>query len=150
MTKEQLAQLKKMTRSQIARKYTPLRTKGVITHAQYMYLMSQASDKTEQTQIDTAVEIYKHEFGGVEVSDQTTHTDKAVGKTQKARLLNLLMDGKWHDTNDIMLRVYRVDDKVGRCAIPQRIYDLRKEGHAIEKAHIKSNLYKYRLIQKTV
>jgi len=147
MTKEQLAQLRTMTRSQIARKYTPLRTKGVITHAQYMYLMSEAVDKTEETQLDTAVEIYKHEFGGVEVSDQTTHTDKAVGKTQKARLLNLLSDGKWHDTTDIMNRVYKVGGKIGRCAIPQRIYDLRKEGYKIERNHIRSNHYKYRLIK---
>lgn len=74
------------------------------------------------------------------------HPDQKAGKSQKTRLLALLQDRGWHDTKEIMAKIYKVGDDRGNCRIPSRICELRQEGHNIETKRITQTLTAYRLV----
>lgn len=70
-----------------------------------------------------------------------------AGTTQTDRLLWLLRDKKWHDTLEIMRRVYKVQPGKGICRIASRVNDLRDNGYIIPRAEfVKRGVYRYRLI----
>lgn len=76
-----------------------------------------------------------------------SHPAKASGKSQKAKLLALLQDGNWHDSVEIMDRVYRVGENRGNCRIPSRICELRQAGNHIETKRVTQTLTAYRLLR---
>jgi hypothetical protein len=63
--------------------------------------------------------------------------EEPEAKSQKARLLELLMDGKKHTTNEIKEKVYKVTDKSCYANIHGRASELRKEGWDIPDADSK-------------
>lgn len=79
-------------------------------------------------------------------SSQGAHSDPQAGRSQKARILALLQDHQFHDTTEIMTKVYKVGDDRGNCRIPSRICELRQEGHKIETKRINKTLTAYRLV----
>ena len=51
--------------------------------------------------------------------------------SQAQKLLNLLLDGEAHRTDEIMQRVYG-GEHLGLSRVGARIYDIKKRGHRIE------------------
>lgn len=76
---------------------------------------------------------------------KSRHTDLVQGESQCARLLSLLKDKKWHDTKEIMRRVYGVAHS-GICRIAGRAWELKQRGYDIESKKLKSTVWAYRLI----
>lgn len=138
MTSEQLEQLKAMPLIERTKKYTPLVLKGDITREQYEWIMSLNAPAT-YTQEEAV-----NALGG-DLSPTTHHTDKIVGKSQKERLYSLLRDGAWHDTVEILEKVYG-GNRSGIARVGARIHDLRQDGHTIEGRDKTKTIYEYRLI----
>ena len=74
-------------------------------------------------------------------------TEQDNGKNQKSKLLNLLKDGEWHDTLEIMNEVYNISEDKGIARIGARIYDLKQDGHEIESRKKRKTIWEYRLIK---
>lgn len=126
MTPAQLEQLKAMTPRERTSKYTPLMLSGKITKAQYEWIMGLGAQR-------------------MEVKEETNHPVEVTGKSQKARLLSLLSDGQWHDTVEILEKVYK-GGRSGIARVGARIHDLKKDGHNIEGRDKTATVYEYRLI----
>lgn len=78
----------------------------------------------------------------------TTHKDKKDGKSQKAKLLDLLLDYQWHTTREICKVVYG-SEHFGGSRYAARIRDLKDDGWDITDAeHVEGTIYQYRLIKK--
>jgi hypothetical protein len=60
--------------------------------------------------------------------------------TNKARLLELLGDGRWHDQWELV--------KAGGLRYSARIMELRGDGHAVETHHVRGRQWSYRLVPK--
>lgn len=168
MTKEQLAELKARPVWSVY-KYRMMLTEGKITQQQYDWVIHQISTPTApdsqeqahgQAASGTTTEPIKDiplrsEVGGSRRgSDETSqaatnHTDKVAGKTQRERILNLLLDGNWHTNNEIMDKCYELAEREKRnCRYSSRIDELRKQGHNITDAeYVSKGVYRFRLIK---
>lgn len=64
-------------------------------------------------------------------------------------LLKLLKDGKWHNTVQIMRKVYGIRGHVGICRIGARIHDLKDMGYEIESRPVNHDrtVWAYKLIR---
>lgn len=98
------------------RKYLPLLTSGRITKEQYEFVLK-IGERQVVSEAQPNVIQEQPEFQSA---------------TQKQRLYNLLSDRLWHDTVEIMDKVYSIEEKKGICRIGARVYDLKKDGHEIE------------------
>jgi hypothetical protein len=147
MTGEQLEQLRRMTPKEIMTKYTPLLLKGEIDKDAYEWLLSQGSKIDLQDPYGKK----KHDWSKQDIEElteqfQTTHTEVIKGLSQKARLLILLKDGKWHTNKEIVKEVYGQDGRT-YAHYQARVLDLKNDGHDIEGKWIdkKQGLYAYKL-----
>lgn len=79
-----------------------------------------------------------------------SHPDTPKGSSQRSRLWRLLLDGHWHNTNEIQEKVYG-KDHLGTANIKARIHEIRKaledKGNTYEivTAQEVGSLYRYRL-----
>lgn len=144
MNPTQLEELKKMSAGQIARKYTPMLMKKEITRAQFDKLISLASTSPEATE---RTEKNEKEESKDTISQFTTHEDESLGRTQKQKLKEVLKDGHWHDTVEILGRVYG-QDQSGIARIAARISDLKKDGYGIESERKNGSIWQYRLVEQ--
>ena len=78
-------------------------------------------------------------------SDGTTHPERKSGVSQKARLLDLLSDGEWHNTPSIQCAVYGANH-LGVARIAARIQDLKDEGYTIESNKVNASIWEYRMV----
>lgn len=136
MTNEQLQQLKGMSLIERTKKYTPMVLKRIITKEQYEWIMSVGVPTERPPDAPQG-----------DLSPSTHHSDKIVGKSQKERLYSLLRDGAWHDTVEILQKVYG-GEKAGIARIGARIHDLKQDGYHIEGRDKTKTIYEYRLWQK--
>jgi hypothetical protein len=146
MTNEQLAELKKMSAGQIARKYTPYLIKKQITREQFDQLVKlgvQVEAEPQNAPLESASAAIDT------VSQFTTHDDEVAGRTQKQKLLEVLKDGAWHPTTEILGKVYGLDHS-GIARIGARIHDLKEDGHRIESEKLKDSVWQYRLVEQSV
>lgn len=87
---------------------------------------------------------------GSSTIESATHPDAPQGQSQKARLWKLLLDGLWHDTNEIQEKVYG-KEHLGTANIKARIHEIRetlkeKGGtYEIVTEHEAGSLWKYKL-----
>lgn len=145
MTTEQLAELRKMTAGEIARKYTPMLIRGQIKREQYDWLMSQgikekpleAKNKTQENESNESVDT---------VSQFTTHESQEDGRTQKQKLEDFLEDGCWKSTIEIRDHVYG-GDHLSMARIAARVYDLKQDGYEIESRKKQGNIWEYRKVR---
>lgn len=119
-----------MTSWEVARKYLPLLSKGRIDAKQYAWLLANCQTPP--------VIVTGH-------PTDTTHTDEAEGRSQKERLLSVLSDHAWHDTPEILERVYG-GAHLGIARIGARIADLKADGHQIESKRLDGSVWAYRLL----
>lgn len=77
-------------------------------------------------------------FGG-------SNTFHPVAGRQKERLLGVLRDGAWHDTSEILDKVYG-DLHRGTARIGARVSDLKADGHVIESRRKSGSVWEYRIV----
>lgn len=141
MTNEQLAELKKMSAGQIARKYTPYLIKKQITREQFDQLVKlgvQVEAEPQNAPLESASAAIDT------VSQFTTHDDEVAGRTQKQKVYEFMKDGLWHTVPELIERVYG-NDRLTGSRYGARFDELRKDGYEIEKEHIRGGIYKYRM-----
>ncbi len=78
-------------------------------------------------------------------TDSANSQNEPEAKSQKARLLALLSDYCWHDTNEIQLKVYGAEH-LGSARISGRTGELKKEGYEIKSRKKDKTVWEYRLI----
>jgi hypothetical protein len=157
MTQEEQKLLSEMTCSDRIRKYNPLYLKGDISFEVYQYVLRFKIGKVDREEVTP--EAFLSAFGGVSVPEDTmgaepgvpdaprvveesalqqsatNHPSASTGRSQKVRILDVLSDGRSHDTVEIMERAYKIDrEKAGNCNIKARIDDLRNDGYIIPQA----------------
>lgn len=150
-----------MTRGEIARKYTRLRLEDKITEKQYDWLLSQATDdvaynlkgsgtgttseiKDSPSPQTTSSGVSYATNGMAEVDLLDSITMLGGQLTQGERLLMLLEDNQWHDTKEILLKVYG-NEQLGLSRVGARIYDLKQKGYDIISRHKKGTIWEYKL-----
>lgn len=67
--------------------------------------------------------------------------------SQTKKLLELLQDGNWHSTPEILEKVYG-NEHLGIARIGARVYDISKHGHKIESRKKDKTIWEYRLPKK--
>lgn len=156
MTVEQLTELRKLTRAEISTKYLKDLAFKKITVDQYDWLRAQGIDdtKVEPEPLPEPPVTSESERASMEPDEiddffnpsRTTHVDKPKGTSQTDRLLELLLDNKWHSSLDIRSKVYG-DEALSLSRVPARIAELRKSGHKIEGrwADYEKKIYEYQL-----
>ena len=148
MTSEQLLQLKQMTRTAIGLRYMKERAFNKITEDQYRWLILQGIDdtKVEPEPLPEPPVTSESEREGMSVEEIEEAFNPSNGKSQKEKLLSLLLDGQYHTTVEIRNRVYG-STSMSISRVAARIDDLRKDGHDIPKAVLDHDkIYKYKLI----
>lgn len=141
MTSEQLEELRRMSAREITKKYFPMLNDGRVSREQFSWLLSQASKATPEAPGAT-------EANG-NVSDDTTHDDKVLGRAQKQKLEGFLREGGWKSTSEILAKVYGVGHS-GSARIAARVSDLRKDGIPIESRRKPDSrsIWEYRISEK--
>lgn len=134
MTPAQKEELERMTPGEIARKYTKRLLNKEISQVQFDYLvgLSKCVAKPEEWN------------QSLDVISQFTDEDQMTGKSQKDRLHGLLKDGVWHDTVEILGKVYG-GDHLGLARIGARVWEIKAEGHKIECRKKMGSVWEYRL-----
>ncbi len=126
---------------EVTKKYLPMLNAGRIKREQYDWLIEQALKPHVEHFVETYGEAIK------KLSEDTTHDDEEVGRSQKARLLALLSDGEWHDTVEMLNKVYKVDDHAGIARPGARVFDLKKDGINIESRRKQGTVWEYRIVR---
>lgn len=67
------------------------------------------------------------------------HAARIETSDRLQKVLNVLSDGQWHSTLDIMLKTYL-------CAVGSAVSELRANGYDIECRCVKHGRYEYKLI----
>lgn len=142
MTKEELSTLTALPVSERVGACWKLRSKELMTKAEYEQVIAYRPEKLDPEprkfgEDETAAWI-SGEFGG------TTHTDRAAGTSQKARLLALLREGRWFSTREINERVYGAEH-LNQSRIAARVNDLRNDGWDVSGSDGPGGTYGYRL-----
>jgi len=142
MTKQEvidlLPRLKQMTASERTREFLPLWKNREISSEQYVFLTTLKTKPLVERDVSYAPDPV------VTVSGDTTHPNPITGTSQKAKILSLLSDYKWHNSTEILNRVYGPGVSFG--AIPSRISELRQDGYFIsENKRDHGTIYKWRM-----
>lgn len=144
-----------MTKADIMRKYFPALQNKLINAEQYKWLITQGCSDGPEKEMELKsgkpndeVQAIIDAFGGRETpgATATTHTEPAKGTTQKQRLLNLLRDGEWHTTIEILHTVYGQEGDKGIARAGARIWDLKADGYQIESRKANGSIWEYRMI----
>lgn len=145
MTREELSTLKTMPSNERVGTCWRLWSKDQMTKAEYEEVMAYrpegAKTETQSANVvvpDDTVTWLSREFGA------TGHPNQLAGRSQKARLLELLKDGRWHSTREINERVYGSDlNNQSRAAA--RANELKNEGWDVNGSEGPEGTYGYRL-----
>ena len=150
MLPSELQELRLLTRSQIARKYTPALISRRITLKQFKWLLSQgllAPQETPKRNEEDEGRIPQQGMSIEEIAkvfNGWVMPEESEGRNQKGKLLNLLKDKQWHSTSEILQKVYG-GVHLGIARAGARIYDLRIEGYEIESQRKAGTIWEYRL-----
>ena len=171
MTSEQLAQLKSWTPQERVKHFWDKKLKGEINISQYAEAVKFCSSleredkklepKDDSHEAGEAVDVLMppdtvsrgsehvggealaQAFGGYIVHEEPEEAPEKK-LSQKARLLKLLQDMQWQNTNEIQRVVYGAEH-LGSARVAARIADLKKDGWKIEGQDVTATLYEYRL-----
>lgn len=136
MTQEEVSVLRLMAPGEIARKYTKKLLNKEITPQQYDYLISLGKKEKEVVKESESVDV-------IEAMAEDT------GKSQKEKLFALLSDYEWHDTVQILERVYG-GDHLGLARVGARIHDIKNDGYEVSCRRKQGSVWEYRLGKQTV
>ncbi len=64
----------------------------------------------------------------------------SIVKTKEQKILDLLLDGKWHDTAELNRIAFRYG---------ARLFELRRKGYQLETRRVREGLWAWRLKSKT-
>lgn len=142
MTTAEFEVFKRMSRKEVASKYTKLLMEGHITAGQYDAILNKHSGLQPKTPTETIIEA----FGG-EVVEEKTQIVATKELSQTDRLYILMKDGQWHTNMEIMEEVYG-SKHLGASRYSARVLDLKNRGHKVEFEWVdrKKNLNRYRLV----